>query len=61
MVHNALLSERRARVILDYFVAQGIDSQRIDIDWKGELDPAVPEPDETDEPANRRVTIILDQ
>ncbi|HEY0840136.1 MAG TPA: OmpA family protein, partial [Vulgatibacter sp.] len=55
---NRTLSVARARAIANYFRSKGV---RIPIHFAGfgEEQPAVPTPDETDEPRNRRADYVL--
>jgi len=60
--YNDDLSRRRVEMVQSLLIAAGIDSSRITIEWKGEGEPALPEPDVNPEPArqqNRRVVAIL--
>ena len=57
--YNQALSERRARAVADAFVAAGVDAGGLDVSWKGESDLAVPTPDGTKEPLNRRASILV--
>ena len=55
--YNRKLSERRARAVADYLAARGVDPARMTVRAFGETKLAVPTPDETPEPRNRRVEI----
>ncbi|HFD15408.1 MAG TPA: OmpA family protein [Rhodospirillales bacterium] len=55
--YNMELSKRRAQAVADYLVGRGIDRNRITVRAFGETELAVPTPDETPEPRNRRVEI----
>ncbi len=55
--YNMKLSERRARAVADYLIARGVDADRIMVRAFGETRLAVPTPDNTPEPRNRRVEI----
>ncbi len=55
--YNMDLSKRRAQAVADYLVGRGIDRDRITVRAFGETKLAVPTPDETAEPRNRRVEI----
>jgi OOP family OmpA-OmpF porin len=57
--YNVRLSERRAKVVADSLVSQGVAGSTLQVDWKGETDLAVPTPDGTKEPLNRRTTIDI--
>jgi outer membrane protein OmpA-like peptidoglycan-associated protein len=50
--HNQRLSERRAASVVDYLVANGIESSRVVSRGYGEIRPRLPDPDH---PENRRV------
>jgi outer membrane protein OmpA-like peptidoglycan-associated protein len=56
---NHLLSERRAQSVTGYLIGRGrIDPGRLIAVGMGEDDLAVPTPDQTPEPRNRRVRIV---
>jgi len=56
---NQALSERRANAVVDYLAAQfGIDRGRLVPVGMGKQGLAVPTPDQTAEPRNRRVVVI---
>lgn len=57
--YNDKLSLKRAEVVRGALSAAGIPSGQIDIAGRGEREPAVPTPDETAEPRNRRVEIMV--
>ncbi len=57
--HNYDLSVRRARVIRDVLIADGIDSQLMEFTGHGEKNLLVHTPDEVSEPLNRRVEIYV--
>jgi outer membrane protein OmpA-like peptidoglycan-associated protein len=57
--YNMKLSERRAKSTAKGLAAHGVDKSKLSLDWKGENDLAVPTPDGTKEPANRRSTIDI--
>ena len=57
--YNMRLSERRAKATADALVADGVDQGTLQVDWKGKTDLAVPTPDQTKEPLNRRSTISI--
>ena len=50
--YNQRLSERRAASVVDYLVANGVDSSRVDSRGYGETRPRLPDPEH---PENRRV------
>lgn len=54
---NLHLSQVRADTVLQGLVSRGIPVERFQILAKGETEPAVPTPDGTAEPRNRRVVI----
>lgn len=56
---NAALSLDRARLVRQRLAEAGVAEALIAIDSFGEADPVVPTPDETPEPLNRRVEIIV--
>ena len=56
---NARLSERRAKAVADGLVALGVPQTVLAVDWRGESELAVPTPDGTKEPLNRRSTIAV--
>jgi len=55
--YNVALSKARAIGIADALVAEGVPSEYIAVDWKGESSLLVPAGDDVMEPLNRRVTI----
>ena len=55
--YNVRLSERRSRAVADALVGMGIQQTALQVDWRGETQPAVPTPDGVKEPLNRRTTI----
>jgi len=57
--YNIRLSERRAKIVADGMVADGVPSSVLQVDWKGKTDLAVPTPDGVREPLNRRTTIDI--
>jgi outer membrane protein OmpA-like peptidoglycan-associated protein len=59
VAYNLRLSERRAKVVADDLVAKGVAGSTLAVDWKGKTDLAVPTPDHTKEPLNRRTTIDI--
>jgi outer membrane protein OmpA-like peptidoglycan-associated protein len=64
--YNLPLSRDRADAVATWLVAQGVNQRRLDVDWRGELDPVAPNtrPDGEDNPdgrrLNRRVEIRVD-
>jgi OmpA-OmpF porin, OOP family len=57
--YNVRLSERRAKAVADALVGLGVGQQTLQVDWKGETQPAVPTGDGVKEPLNRRSTIDI--
>jgi len=57
--YNQALSERRARVVRDALIAQGIGASMISIEGRGENSLAKPTPDGVREPLNRRSEITI--
>ncbi len=58
--YNLELSAKRAEYIESLLVAAGLSKNRITYYAFGETDPAITTPDNTREPANRRVEIFLE-
>jgi outer membrane protein OmpA-like peptidoglycan-associated protein len=56
---NLELGLRRARLIRDRLIAVGLDPALIEIASHGEADLLIPTPDNTPEPANRRVEVAI--
>jgi outer membrane protein OmpA-like peptidoglycan-associated protein len=56
---NDALSLRRAQQVRDMYIQGGFPAARIEAVGRGERELAVPTPDETSEPRNRRVEILL--
>ncbi|MBK0399254.1 OmpA family protein [Limibaculum sp. M0105] len=59
--YNQGLSERRARRVADALVERGVPRGAMTLAGRGERELAVPTPDNTREPLNRRVEITLSQ
>ena len=57
--YNMKLSVRRAEAVKTALTALGFEADNIRVVGKGETDLLVPTPDETYEPKNRRVEIVL--
>lgn len=55
--YNVALSMKRAQAVADGLVADGVDAGSIKTGWTGEKDLAVPTPNGTPNPENRRTTI----
>jgi peptidoglycan-associated lipoprotein len=56
---NVPVALRRATAVKELLVAQGVDERLIVVGSHGESNPAVPTPDNTDEPRNRRVEVTV--
>lgn len=56
---NAALGMRRAGLIRELLVSDGLDPAQVDVASHGEADLLVPTPDGTDEPKNRRVEVTV--
>lgn len=57
--YNVRLSERRAKAVADALVGLGVAQSSLQVDWRGEADPAVATGDGVKEPLNRRSTITI--
>ncbi len=57
--HNLTLSEARAASVATYLSAQGVPSQRIRQEGRGEREPLIRTGDNVNEPRNRRVDIVI--
>ncbi len=57
--YNQALSERRARVVRDALIANGVSADRIRTEAYGETNPATPTPDGVREPLNRRTEVTI--
>ncbi|MEO0880909.1 MAG: OmpA family protein, partial [Pseudomonadota bacterium] len=57
--YNQALSERRARVVRDALIANGVPADRIETRAFGESNLAKPTPDGTREPLNRRTEVTI--
>lgn len=57
--YNERLSQRRANVVRDALVANGIPAESIDISALGESNPAKPTADGVREPLNRRTEVTI--
>jgi OOP family OmpA-OmpF porin len=53
--YNIGLSERRAKAIKDYFKKQGIDPEKLEIDFKGKREPVESNKTKEGKQRNRRV------
>ena len=56
---NRALGLERARTVSRLIAAAGLSFTALEIDTRGEHEPLVPTPDETPEPANRRVEVSV--
>ena len=59
VAYNMRLSERRAKATADQLVSDGVPQTGLDVSWVGKTDLAVPTPDGTKEPLNRRSVITV--
>jgi len=57
--YNQALSERRARIVRDALIANGVPGDRIVTQAYGEANLAKPTPDGTREPLNRRTNVTI--
>jgi outer membrane protein OmpA-like peptidoglycan-associated protein len=57
--YNQQLSERRAKAVMDYFIAQGIDPDRLKAEGRGEADPIASNATEAGRAQNRRVELDI--
>lgn len=57
--YNQALSERRAAVVRDALIANGVPADRIRVEAYGESNPAKATPDGTREPLNRRTDVTI--
>ncbi len=55
--YNLGLSERRARAVADFLVAQGVDAAEIDVRGAGEVEPRFPNDGPANRAKNRRVDV----
>jgi outer membrane protein OmpA-like peptidoglycan-associated protein len=55
--YNMKLSERRAKAVTDYLIAQGVSASRVKTFWFGESQPKVANDSEANRSQNRRVEI----
>ncbi|HEX8568970.1 MAG TPA: OmpA family protein [Caulobacteraceae bacterium] len=55
--YNLALSRRRAEVVADLLVREGVPRERISLEGRGEAAPAIASGDGVREPLNRRATI----
>lgn len=56
---NARVSRSRAERIADVLIDRGLPATLVEVRAHGEADLLVPTPDDTDEPRNRRVEVIV--
>lgn len=54
---NDAVGRQRAAAVAELLAARGLPAARIAVQSRGEREPLVPTPDETDEPRNRRVEV----
>ncbi|MDO5623408.1 MAG: OmpA family protein [Pseudomonadota bacterium] len=59
MESNDTLSLQRASALRERVISGGFDAARVQAVGRGEREPIVPVPDETDEPKNRRAEIVV--
>ena len=57
--YNQKLSEKRAKAVADGLVTAGVAQSKVQVDWKGEGQLAVPTGDGVKEPLNRRATVSV--
>lgn len=57
--YNQMLSERRAKVVRDALIANGVPAGDIRIEANGESNPAKPTADGVREPLNRRSDVVI--
>ncbi|GIU51561.1 outer membrane protein A [Shewanella sairae] len=57
--YNQWMSERRAQSVADFFVAKGINKDRINVFGKGELSPVADNKTEQGRAMNRRVEMVV--
>jgi outer membrane protein OmpA-like peptidoglycan-associated protein/opacity protein-like surface antigen len=58
--YNLDLGKRRAQIVKDWLVANGISASRIKVTSKGKSQPAIPNVDDTNRKYNRRVVFVED-
>lgn len=56
---NMVLSRDRAKSVKEYLTSQGIQSNRLETDGKGPLEPLVPKMDEESSKRNRRTEFLI--
>src|SRR3546814_15949092 len=59
--YNMRLSESRANSVASYLSSQGVPSNRIRTEGRGEREPLIRTADNVNEPRNRRVDIVIEQ
>jgi outer membrane protein OmpA-like peptidoglycan-associated protein len=57
--HNQALSERRAKIVMNYLIGQGVDAQRITAVGYGEHHPVASNETEEGRSKNRRVDLLI--
>jgi OmpA-OmpF porin, OOP family len=58
-LYNMKLSKRRADTVQAYLARLGVPDEAVQKSWHGKENPAVPTPDGTREPRNRRVEVVF--
>ena len=58
--YNLALSRNRAKSVVEYLIAKGVDQTRLTYEGKGELFPAVPNTTPQNRAKNRRVNFKVD-
>jgi len=56
--YNMALSEKRAKAVQEYLIAQGVDASRLTAKWYGETQPKYPN-DKANRAKNRRVELAI--
>jgi outer membrane protein OmpA-like peptidoglycan-associated protein len=52
---NRVISERRAKIVVDYLISKGINPARLKLSAKGKSEPIYPNDSEENRAKNRRV------
>ena len=55
--YNQKLSEKRAKAVMDYFIAEGIDANRLSYEGRGKMNPIASNDTEEGKAKNRRVEL----
>lgn len=58
-IYNQGLSEKRAKAVMDWFVAHGVDASRISSEGRGESEPTAPNDTQDNMFKNRRIEIQI--